>query len=98
MELHLALVNNKQQVELSATLEPTSTPSSGNIEEKDHTTPTLSDLQQDVIDNLELIAGLVKQVLVLDDRATKIFLKHKPEKRLVANDNLSFNSLFLPVS
>ena len=63
----------------STTIEPT--PSSGNIKEKDQTlessTTKLSDLQKDVIDNLELIAELVKQVLVLDEKATNILIKHK---------------------
>ena len=81
VELHKALVDNKHQVEqklpstttVSATTEPTFTPSPEINQDKDQT--TLSDIQQDVIDNLELIAALVKQVLVLDDRATKIFYK-----------------------
>ena len=67
---------------MSTTIEPT--PSSGNINGKDQTlessTPKLSDLQKDVIDNLELIAELVKQVLVLDEKATNILIKHKPEE------------------
>ena len=65
---------------VSATLAPTITPSPspappplpapGHFDEKDRTTaPTLSDLQKDVIVNLDLITDLVKQVLVLDERA-----------------------------
>ena len=91
VEQHRARLNNKQQLEQqrvisstrrSTTIEPT--PSSGNIKEKDQTlessTPKLSGLQKDVIDNLELIAELVKQVLVLDERATNILIKHKQEE------------------
>ena len=93
VEQHRARLNNKQQLEqqrvisstrrsVSTTIQPT--PSSGNITEKDQTlessTPKLSGLQKDVIDNLELIAELVKQVLVLDERATNILIKHKPEE------------------
>ena len=89
VEQHRARLNNKQQLEQkrvisstrrSTTIEPT--PSSGNIKEKtlESSTPKLSGLQKDVIDNLELIAELVKQVLVLDERATNILIKHKPEE------------------
>ena len=73
VELHNALVNNKQEMEqklsLSTTIEQPSTPANSNEDQTlDSSTPTLSDLQKDAIDNMKLIAELVKQVLVLEER------------------------------
>ena len=53
---------------------------SGGLQEKENTarvTEPLSDLQEYVIDNLELIADLVKQVSVLDRRTTQLYSKQR---------------------
>ena len=53
---------------------------SGGLQEEENTarvTEPLSDLQEYVIDNLELIADLVKQVSVLDRRTTQLYSKQR---------------------